>query len=197
MGMKTRVAAALLAVAAIGGGATYLSTTGVHQVASHEGLRTVAYPDPGTGGAPWTICFGHTRGVYRGMTATLDQCERWLAEDLFVAERAVQRLVEVPLRQGQYDAYVSFVFNVGEGAFQRSTMLRLLNQGDWRGSCNQFPRWKYANKRVLNGLVKRRYEEQALCLTEGPYAYYPESHPVLSCSSPNHHPSCFKWVGIL
>ncbi len=163
----------LLGVAVAGGGATYLSLSGAQQIASHEGWELTAYPDPATGGAPWTICRGHTKGVYRGMRATPEQCERWYAEDLYVAEKAVQRLVTVPLRQGQYDAYTSFVFNVGAGNFQSSTMLKLVNQGQWVQSCQQFPRWKYANKQVLRGIVKRRYEEQALCLTGGPYVYHP------------------------
>lgn len=183
--VRNRVAGGLLALAAAVGGVTYISTTGIEHTASHEGLRYHAYPDPGTGGAPWTICYGHTRGVRPGDTATQEQCEAYLAEDLYEAERALQELVDVPLRQGQYDAYVSFIFNAGQGNFRTSTMRRLLNEGDWRGSCNQFPRWKYANKRVLNGLVKRRYEEQALCLQEGPYVFYPNSIEPLRCRNPN------------
>lgn len=179
MNLKTRVAAYLLAAAAaVGGGATYLSQSGIENTAKHEGLRLVAYPDPGTGGAPWTICYGHTKGVKRGDRATVEQCERWLAEDLLEAERHVQRLVRVPLRQGEYDAYVSLVFNAGPGNFQSSTMLRLLNSGNWHAACNQFPRWIYANKRILNGLRTRRLEEQAICLRDGPYVYYPASRKV-------------------
>lgn len=166
-----RVLAALLALALAGGGATYLSQQGVEHIAKREGLRLVAYPDPGTKGVPWTICYGHTKGVYRGMRATEAQCDQWLAEDLRVAEGAVQRLVRVPLRQGQYDALVSFVFNVGEWKFSTSTMLRLLNAGDWQASCHQFPRWVYANKIKLEGLAVRRFEEEAMCLKGGPYVY--------------------------
>lgn len=173
MDMKKRVAGYLLALAATVGVGTYVSQQGIEDTAKHEGLRLNAYPDPATGGVPWTICYGHTRGVKRGDRATLEQCYQYLAEDLLEAERAVQRHVRVPLREGQYNAYTSFVFNAGEGNFKSSTMLRLLNAGDWRGSCNQFPRWIYANKRVLNGLRTRRYEEQAVCLKEGPYVYHP------------------------
>lgn len=170
-----RVMALLLGLAVAGGGATYLSLRGAQQVASHEGYRLVAYPDPATGGKPWTICRGHTKGVYRGMQATHEQCDRWYAEDLREAEEAVQRLVKAPLRQGQYDAYVSFVFNMGYPKFASSTMLRLVNSGKWKASCNEFPRWKYANKMVLAGIVKRRYEEQTNCLKDGPYVYLPKS----------------------
>lgn len=173
MNVSKRVMAALLALALAGGGATYLSLDGAQQIASNEGYRLVAYPDPATGGAPWTICRGHTKGVYRGMRATHEQCDQWYAEDLRVAERAVQRNVRVPLKQGEYDAMVSFVFNVGEANLRTSTLLRKVNAGDRIGSCNQYPRWIYANKMVLNGLVTRRYEEQATCLKGGPYVYLP------------------------
>lgn len=169
------VMAGLVALAAAGGVGTYISEVGVQQVAQHEGLRYTSYPDPGTGGAPWTVCYGSTRGVRPGMILTHEECLERLAADLWEAERAVQRNVKVPLRQGEYDAYVSFVFNVGEGNFRTSTMLRLLNSGDRTGACNQFPLWKYANKLVLNGLVVRRHEEQSLCLQEGPYVY-PQEH---------------------
>lgn len=169
--MKARVAALLAALALGVGGVTYVSTQGIEHTAEKEGLVYHAYPDPGTKGVPWTICYGHTKGVRPGMTATQAQCEAWLAEDLYVAERAVQRHVRVPLTQGQYDALVSFVFNVGEGQFRTSTLLRLLNQGDYKGACDQFPRWVYANKRVLDGLVTRRTEEQAMCLKE--FVYVP------------------------
>lgn len=173
MKVSQRVMALLLGLALGTGGATYLSQQGAQEIASHEGYALVAYADPGTGGAPWTICRGHTKGVYRGMRATHEQCYQWYAEDLWVAERAVQRLVRVPLKQGEYDALVSFVFNVGEGNLQSSTLLRLLNSGDRRGSCNQYPRWIYANKMVLNGLKVRRYEEQGRCLEGGSYVFYP------------------------
>ena len=154
--------------------ASLVSVTGVALVMNHEGLRTTAYPDPGTGGAPWTICYGHTRGVRPGDRATPSQCESWLRDDLRVAEAGIRRLVRVPLSQPEYDAYTSFIFNAGEPNFQRSTMLRKLNAGDRRGACNEFAKWVYANKRKLNGLIKRRYEEQTLCLTyKETYVYVP------------------------
>lgn len=157
MTAKARLAAAVL-------GASLVSAGGYALVQHHEGLRYVAYPDPGTGGEPWTICYGHTKGVRPGMTATQEQCDAWLLEDLQDAERHVQRLVRVTLNQNEYDAYTSFVFNVGPSKFASSTMLRKLNSGDRRGACNEFSRWVYANKKVLNGLKKRRSDERLLCL---------------------------------
>lgn len=168
MSIKARILALVL-------GASLVSIIGVNHVKQGEGLRFTAYPDPASGGTPWTICYGHTKGVYRGMTATQAQCDRWLREDLAVAEEAVQRLVRVPLTQGQYDAFVSFVFNVGESRFASSTMLKLLNQGQHTAACNQLPKWVYASGKKLNGLITRRDKEKAICLRSGSYVYFPKN----------------------
>lgn len=166
MSIKARIAA--LAAASL------LSAAGIAHIKLSEGRHTTAYPDPATGGAPWTICYGHTGPeVKPGLKVSLEQCELWLLEDTAKAERAVKRLTKVPLRQGQYDAATSFVFNLGEGNYASSTLLRLQNAGQWHSACDQYPRWKYANKRVLEGLVTRRYKEQTMCRQEGPYVYRP------------------------
>jgi len=122
----------------------------------------------------WTIGWGHTKGVKEGDTCTPEQADRWLDEDTDWAERAVNDLVEVPLNQNQFDALVSFVFNVGRGSghddphgpsgFMGSTLLRLLNMADYAGAANQFRRWDKSKGRVLNGLVLRRMDEKALFL---------------------------------
>lgn len=130
-----------------------------------EGLRLKAYPDPGTGGNPWTIGYGHTRNVKKGDTCTEEQALAWLAEDMADAYRIVDNAVTVPLTTKQRDALCSFVFNVGGGAFQKSTLLRLLNEGNYTGSAAQFPRWNKAGGKVMPGLVKRRGEERSLFLT--------------------------------
>jgi lysozyme len=83
----------------------------------------------------------------------------WLDEDLKEAEDAVNRLVKVPLTQGQFDALASFVFNLGEGQFSKSTLLKLLNAGSYDGARDQFKRWVYDNGKVQPGLVKRRMGE--------------------------------------
>lgn len=151
---------------------TLLSVSGITLVATHEGQSFSAYPDPATGGAPWTICKGHTgKDVYRGLTVTQDQCDVWFAQDLKVAESGVQALVRVPLRQGEYDAYSSFVFNAGRKNFSTSTMLRKLNAGDHKGACNEFPKWRYANGMVMQGIVVRRTAEQTECHKPGGIVY--------------------------
>ena len=160
----------LLALAA----ASLLSVGGIAHIQSSEGFHRTAYPDPGTGGAPWTICFGHTGPeVYPGLTVSEEQCWVWFYEDVKVAEDAVRRRVTQPMKQGEYDSHVSFVYNVGEDQYRNSTLLRLFNHGNRAASCNQFPRWIYANKQVLNGLRTRRYREQSMCHQPGPYIYVP------------------------
>lgn len=145
-------------------GVGLVSAGGVALLVNHEGYRNTSYPDPGTGGAPWTICVGHTGPeVKPRMTVSDEQCRVWLYKDIKTAERCLISNVRVPLRQTEWDAYVSFVFNLGCGSFKSSTMLRKLNAGDHAGACNQFPRWVYADKRVLRGLVVRRTAEQNLC----------------------------------
>ncbi|QVR48689.1 endolysin [Stenotrophomonas phage BUCT609] len=166
MGIKQRILALLAG--------SLLSVAGVVHVMESEGRHLTAYPDPGTGGAPWTICYGHTgKDVWPGLTVTQERCEAWLVQDLREHERHVQRLVKVPLRQGEYDALTSFSFNVGPEALRTSTLLRKLNAGDRTGACAQYPRWIYANKKVLNGLKVRRFEEQTMCMKGGPYVWRP------------------------
>ncbi len=140
------------------------SPMGIALIKSAEGLRLKAYPDPGTGGLPWTIGYGSTSGVTRNMVITEAQAEQMLAEDLMRFERIVERLVQVPLPQGQFDALVSFTYNVGEGNFAKSTLLRKLNSGDAAGAAEQFSRWVNAAGKVLPGLVKRRAAERAMFL---------------------------------
>lgn len=144
------------------------SDLGLALVKRFEGLETVAYPDPGNRvtGEPWTIGYGHTRGVRRGDTCTEAQATLWLREDLHAAEGAVRHLVDVPLNQGQFDALASFVFNVGAGAFGNSTLLRLLNVGDAAGAAEQFKRWNRGADGPLPGLVTRRAAERDLFVSQ-------------------------------
>lgn len=144
------------------------SETGLDLIKISEGLETSAYPDPGNRvtGEPWTIGYGHTRGVRRGDTCTEAQATQWLRQDLHAAEGAVRHLVDVPLMQGQFDALASFVFNVGPAAFGNSTLLRLLNAGDAIGAAEQFKRWNRGASGVLPGLVTRRAAERDLFLSQ-------------------------------
>lgn len=138
------------------------SKQGIDHIGESEGIRLTSYLD--TGGV-WTIGVGHTGPeVVKGLRITYDKAMEWLAEDVREAEDAVNRLVKVKLSQHQYDMLVSFVFNVGEGQFSKSTMLRLLNSGDYTGAGNQFPRWNMDNGKVITGLTNRRIAEKKIFL---------------------------------
>jgi lysozyme len=137
------------------------SDMGLAMIRHHEGCETEAYPDPGSDdGHPWTIGVGHTQGVKKGDTCTVAQATEWLREDVHDAEAAVLRLAKVPLTQAQFDSLVSFVFNVGTKAFADSTLLRMLNSGDYFGAAVQFERWNKNDGRVMAGLTRRRKAER-------------------------------------
>lgn len=145
-----------------------INEAGLALVKEYEGLhrrradgRIEAYLDPV--GIP-TIGYGHTAGVSLGQVVTRDEAEALLLDDLNVADAAIERLVHVPLNVNQLSALVSFVFNVGSGAFGASTLLRRLNGGDYDGAANEFGRWVHGGGQVLPGLVRRRRAERALFL---------------------------------
>jgi len=138
-----------------------ISSAGVVFIMQHEGTKYEAYLD--SAGIP-TICTGHTNGVYMGQKATKADCERFLLEDLEEATQAVKRCTKVPITQEQYDTLVSFTFNVGGHAYCTSTLARKLNQGDCRGSAEEFKRWNRAGGRVVNGLKARRADEREVFL---------------------------------
>lgn len=132
-------------------------------IRSKEGLSLRAYPDPGTGGAPWTIGYGHTGPeVHPGMVITREEAENLLRQDAERVSAQVQNMVTAPLTQNEFDALVCFVYNVGISNFAKSTMLRKLNQQDYDGAANEFDRWTRAAGHVLPGLVARRQEEKDL-----------------------------------
>ena len=158
--MASRKLAALLGAGTLALAATFLpSQHGLDTIKRHEGVRTSAYLDAVQ--VP-TICYGSTRGVYLGQRSTLGQCEHLLMQDATYAGRGVARQVQVKLSQAQYDALVSFVFNIGETQFRRSTLLRKLNAGDCRGAAREFDRWVFAGGKRLAGLVKRRAAERSM-----------------------------------
>jgi lysozyme len=113
----------------------------------------------------WTLGFGHTHGVCEGMTCTPEQAQAWFLQDMAWAQAAVLGAVTVALNQNQFDALVSFTENEGATSFEESTLLRLLNSGDYAGAAAQFGRWIYQKGRVLPGLVDRRQQEAALFTT--------------------------------
>lgn len=139
-----------------------ISQKGIDLIKNFEGCRLKAYRCPAN---ILTIGYGHTGSdVVTGQKITQEQAEKLLKSDLLVHCNNVSRLVKAPLTQNQFDALVSFEFNVGYGNFASSTMLKLLNQKKYREAAAQFDRWVYANRKVLAGLVKRRAAEKTLFL---------------------------------
>ncbi len=132
------------------------SQKGIDLIKRWEGLRTNAYLCPA---GVWTIGFGHTKSTYKGMMISHLDAEGLLQNDLRVYEESINKIVKVPLTQNQFDALVSFAFNVGIGALSNSTLLRLLNQGKTAEASKQFSRWVHAGGKVLPGLVNRRKDE--------------------------------------
>ena len=137
------------------------NSNGLRLIKSFEGLRLTAYQDAV---GVWTIGYGTTRNVRRGMRISRDQAEAFLQEDLVRFEKAVSDAVKVPINDNQFSALVSFTYNVGSGALRSSTLLKKLNRGDINGAANEFPRWNKAGGRVLAGLTRRRNAERALFL---------------------------------
>lgn len=138
-----------------------INDKGIRLIKSFEGLRLKAYQDSV---GVWTIGYGTTSGVRPGMVITEAQAEEFLRRDLRRFEQAVDDLVKVPLTDDQFAALVSFTYNVGEGALESSTLLRLLNQRDYQGAADQFLRWDKAGGQSLPGLTRRRRAERALFL---------------------------------
>ncbi len=127
-----------------------------------ESERLAAYPDPATGGDPWTIGVGHTGPeVHKGMTITKAQSAAYLASDMGKAGAAVARLCPITT-QGQFDALLSFTFNLGEGNLASSTLRKKHNAGDYAGAKTEFARWNKAAGKMMNGLTRRRAAESKL-----------------------------------
>ena len=143
------------------------SLSGQNLVATFEGVVLAAYPDPGTGGKPWTIGVGHTSSagapvVTRDLKITRAQAFEILARDLQVFERVVRERVKALVSQQQFDALVSLCFNIGGTAFAGSSVVRHLNAGRYLEAAAAFELWNKAGGRVMSGLVRRRAAERAL-----------------------------------
>lgn len=133
-------------------------------VSGWEGVKTTAYWD--ALGSVWTVCAGETRGVQRGDTYSVEECNEMLGEALLEFDAALTRCApSLPtLPVGARVAFVSWSYNVGTGAACKSTLVRHLNAGDLRAACDQLSRWNRAGGRVIRGLTNRRTSERELCL---------------------------------
>jgi len=137
-----------------------ISEAGIALIKHYEGLQLRPYICP-AGKA--TIGYGHTGpDVVFGITITEADADKLLREDLHFSERGVETYAHVPLTQGQFDALVSFAFNLGIGAMRDSTLLKKVNARDFEGAAAEFGKWVHGGGRVLPGLIKRRAAEVAL-----------------------------------
>jgi lysozyme len=136
-------------------------------VATHEGLRIESYPDVG---GVWTDCYGRTKGVKPGTTATVAECDTALMKELVEHTKPLERL-PYQLPDNVIVAWADFCYNVGVGACQNSTGYKMLVMGNVRGACDQLLRWKYVSGKDCSirangcyGIWKRRLIENRLCV---------------------------------
>lgn len=144
-----------------GDGKRHINQAGLDLIKEFEGLELEAYLCPA---GVWTIGYGSTDGVQRGDRITAAEAENLLRKDVDRFESAVAEMVKVALSDNQFAALVSFAFNCGSEALRGSTLLRLLNTGDYQGAAAQFLRWTRAGETELPGLVRRRNAERELFL---------------------------------
>ena len=123
-----------------------------------EGVRFIAYQDSV---GVWTVGYGHTFLVFKGMSCTQEQAEQWLITDLAAAVKFVNIHVQTEITQGEFDALVDFVFNLGCGSLEHSTLLRLVNERQFAAAANEFDKWDRAGGHVVAGLLRRRLAEEA------------------------------------
>lgn len=145
-----------------------ISLLGTRFIMDHEGLRLKAYPDPYYGWDIATIGYGHTLTAKEGMIITELEAERLLAKDLVRFVNAVNDYIKVCLEQYEFDALVSFAFNVGVNSFRHSTLVRRINEGDKvlvHKLGSEFHRWQYSNGKISRGLLNRRVHEYRLFST--------------------------------
>ncbi len=154
--------------------AVTLSATGLGLVKTYESLGQPgapvqqAYADPYLGWRKATICYGHTQGVKKGDTAVMEQCEEWFKSDTAQHCKLVYDALiphRIWLTQGEQDAYCSFAYNLGKFKGTESVYGRLLKGDDW-GACMGLLKYYYSNGKPSRGLMRRRYAEYNLCISQ-------------------------------
>jgi len=134
-------------------------TKGIELIKHFEGCELEAYK---CAAGVWTIGYGHIKGVTPESVITQEQAEQMLVEELNEYEGYINDMVTVPLSQNQFDALVSWVYNLGGGNLKASTLLKVVNSGEFNGVPEQIMRWNKAGGKVLEGLTRRRQAEADL-----------------------------------
>ncbi len=132
---------------------------GLALIKKFEGCELEAYQ---CSAGVWTIGYGHTKDVVEGMTITQEEAEQMLVDELHEYESYIDKYVTVALNQNQFDALVSWVYNLGPANLSASTMLKVLNSGEYEDVPAQMKRWNKAGGKVLEGLIRRREAEACL-----------------------------------
>ena len=135
------------------------SNEGISLIQKFEGCETEAYQ---CSAGVWTIGYGHTKDVVKGMKITTEEAEQMLVDELHEYESYINKHVTVALSQNQFDALVSWVYNLGPANLTASTMLKVLNAGQYEDVPAQMKRWNKAKGKVLEGLTRRRKAEACL-----------------------------------
>jgi lysozyme len=131
-------------------------------IQNFEGVRYTPYYDVG---GVLTVCYGHTgTDIILSKTYTHSECELMLENDLKPFANSVRNTVNVPMNKYQEAALISFSYNVGINAFEKSSVLRLLNAGDYKAACDGLKKWVYVKGKVWKGLINRRQLEREVCL---------------------------------
>lgn len=136
-----------------------ISQEGIALIKVFEGCKLESYL---CAAGVWTIGYGHTKLVEKGQEITQEEADNILLNDLEIYEEAVLKAVEVPLHQHQFDALVSWTFNLGGANLNASTMLKVINKGEYEDVPAQIKRWNKAGGKVLQGLIRRREAEALL-----------------------------------
>ena len=136
-----------------------ISEEGISLIKNYEGCRLESYQDSV---GVWTIGFGHIKDVKEGDKINQDEAENLLKEEMPEYEGYINNMVEVPLDQCQFDALVCWVYNLGPTNLRESTLLKLLNAGDYHTTPSQIKRWNKAGGKTLQGLIRRREAEALL-----------------------------------
>lgn len=176
---------------------------GLDLIKHFEGLRLSAYPDPATGGDPWTIGYGHTSmagepKVVKGMKITAQEAENILARDLVKYENAVSKVLTRAPNANQFAAMTSLCYNIGPTNFAKSSVVKKFNNHDTTGAADAFLLWNKAAGKVLPGLTRRREEERNLFLTPDSAVIPPKQDPVsVQPPSPIPRRSFWDWLKAL
>ena len=136
-----------------------ISEDGLELIKKFEGCETTAYQDSV---GVWTIGFGHTKGVEEGQTCSIEDAESMLADEMDEYEGYINNMVKVELQQHEFDALVAWVYNLGPTNLGESTMLKVLNGGQFDRVPDEMNRWTRAGGEILKGLVRRRQAESLM-----------------------------------